>query len=329
MTNKKKFYLLSFFKKIRFVVFFCFFIACSNSDAVVVISGDTIVAEVNNVDITVDKLRDETKFLIMEFRISNKNALSKEEKLLLKIKGLNRVIRNNLLVTEAISNGISLARDEYEMAFRDIESGYEEDSFWTYLKVHDIPSDLWENRLKNNLLIKKFINTNFAINSYSNEAKAKNYYEVHKEKFKKGRMVHALHIMLATEEEAKTIYGSIKSGKKSFSELVDTYSLAPDAAMGGNLGYFEVDQMPEEFNMISKLKKNQISEVITTPYGHHIFKIVDIRDPKQLTFVESKGEIYDQFSRDEQSVTFEKWLIELKNNSNIKINEDVLSKVSL
>jgi parvulin-like peptidyl-prolyl isomerase len=81
--------------------------------------------------------------------------------------------------------------------------------------------------------------------------------------------------------------------------------------------------------MISKLKKNQISEVITTPYGHHIFKIVDIRDPKQLTFVESKGEIYDQFSRAEQSVAFEKWLIELKNNSNIKINEDVLSKVSL
>jgi len=329
MMNEKIFYLTSFFKKISFVLFFCFFISCSSSDAVVVISGDTIVAEINDVDITVDKLRDETKFLIMQFRISNKNSLSKEEKLLLKIKGLNHIIRNNLLITEAISNGISLTRNEYEMAFRDIESGYEEDSFWIYLKVHDIPSDLWENRLKNNLLIKKFIDTNFAINTSGNEVKAKKYYEVHKERFKKGRMVHALHIMVATEDEAKTIYGAIKSGKKSFSELVDIYSLAPDAAMGGNLGYFEVDQMPEEFKIIGKLKKNQISDVITTPYGHHIFKIVDIRNPKQLTFIESKRAIYDEFSRDEQSIVFEKWLIELKNNSNIKINEDVLSKVSL
>jgi peptidyl-prolyl cis-trans isomerase C len=329
MKNKKINYLISFFKHGFFVFFFCYSIGCSNSDAVVVISGDTIIAEVNNVDITVDKLRDETKFLIIQFRINNKNALSKEEKLLLKIKGLNRVIRNNLLSIEAVSNGISLTRDEFEIAFRNIESGYEDDSFWTYLNVHDIPPDLWKNRLKNNLLIKKFIDTKFVVNNSANELKAKKYYEVHKERFKKGRMIHALHIMVATEDEAKIIYGSIKSGKKNFSELVDIYSLAPDAAMGGNLGYFEVDQMPEEFNKIGNLKKNQISEVITTPYGHHIFKIVDIKAPKQLSFIESKDEIFDQFSRDEQSAVFEKWLLELKNNSNIKINEDVLSKVTL
>ena len=80
MKNEKKIYLKSFLKRRYFVAFFCFFIGCSGSDAVVDISGDTIVAEVNDIDITVNKLRNETRFLIMQFRINNKNSLSKEEK---------------------------------------------------------------------------------------------------------------------------------------------------------------------------------------------------------------------------------------------------------
>ena len=85
--------------------------------------------------------------------------------------------------------------------------------------------------------------------------KLRKYYEAHKDRFKKGRMVHAYHIMVATEDEAKVVYGAIKSKKKSFSELAKMYSLSLEASIGGDLGYFEVDQMPEEFNVISKLKE--------------------------------------------------------------------------
>mgnify|MGYP000350623670 CR=1 FL=1 len=49
--------------------------------------------------------------------------------------------------------------------------------------------------------------------------------------------------------------------------------------------------MPEEFGPIVQLKKNQVSEVLKTPYGYHIFKIVDVKTPRQLTFSESKKNI--------------------------------------
>ena len=329
MFNKIKCYLKIFLKRRSFILFVFIFSACSNLDEVVVVSADTVVAEVNGVDITVDKLRNEIQFLIKQFRVTNKNSLSKEEKLLLKVKGLNRAIRNDLLLTEVRSSGISLTPDEYEVAARRIESGYKEDSFWEYLKIQNISHELWENRLKNNLLIDKFISIKFKIRTSGNEARAKKYYEANKNKFEKGRMVRAFHIMVATEDEAKVVYGAIKSRKKSFSELAKIYSLASEASHGGDLGYFEVDQMPEEFNAISKLKKDQISDVIKTPYGYHVFKIVGIKAAKQLSFLESEDAIYDQFSRDEQSSTFEKWLVDLKNKSNIKIDENVLSKIGL
>jgi len=111
--------------------------------------------------------------------------------------------------------------------------------------------------------------------------------------------------------------------------LAKIYSLAPEASIGGDLGYFEISQMPEEFSSISKLKKNKVSEIIKTPYGYHIFKVVDVKTPRQLSFSESKKNIFEQFARDEQSENFKKWLMELKKNSNIKINENVLSKVSM
>lgn len=329
MCNKIKSYLKTFLKLRNFILFIVLLSACSNSDEQVVVSGNTVVAEVKGVDITVDKLRDEILFLIIRFRITNKNALSKEEKLLLKVKGLNRVIRNNLLLAEASSSGVFLTRNEYEVAFREIESEYKEDSFLEYLKVQNISHELWKLRLKNNLLINKFINVKFKIKTSDNKIEAKKYYEAHKDRFKKGRMVQASHIMVETEEEAKVVYDAIKSRKKSFSELAKIYSLVSKASVGGDLEYFEIDQMPEEFNTISKLKKGQISDVIKTPYGYHVFKIVDIKAPKQLSFLESQDAIYDQLSRNEQSSIFEKWLVELKNNSNIKIDENVLSKISL
>ena len=54
-----------------------------------------------------------------------------------------------------------------------------------------------------------------------------------------------------------------------------------------------------------------------------------MKPPRQLSFFDSKKKIIEQFARDEQSDNFKKWLMELKNNSNIKINENVLSEVSL
>ena len=186
MFNKIKCYLKIFLMRRNFILFIFIFSACSNLDEVVVVSADTVVAEVNGVDITVDKLRNEIQFLIKQFRVTNKNSLSKEEKLLLKVKGLNRAIRNDLLLMEARSIGVSLTGDEYEVAKRAIVSSYKEDSFWEYLKVQNISHELWENRLKNNLLIDKFINVKFKIRTSGNEAKAKKYYEANKNRFEKG-----------------------------------------------------------------------------------------------------------------------------------------------
>jgi len=181
-----------------FILFIFLYIACSGSEKLEDVSNDAVVAEVNGANITVDKLRDEIQLLMKQFRVTNKNELTEEEKLILKTKGLNRIIRNNLLLIEASLSGISLTRDEYEVAFGEAKSGYEGGSFREFLKHEGIPSKLWQLRLKNKLLINKLINSKFKIKLSDDEKRARAYYKAHKEGFKKGQMVHAFHIMVAS-----------------------------------------------------------------------------------------------------------------------------------
>jgi len=210
-----------------FISFIFLYIACSGSKNDVEVSNDAVVAEVNGSNITVDKLHDEIQLLMQQFRVANKNALTEEEKLLLKTKGLNRIIRNNLLVREASSSGISLTRDEYEVAFGKAKSGYEGDSFREFLKDVRISPKVWQTRLKNNLLINKLINTKFKLKLLDDETRARAYYKAHKEKFKIGQMVHAFHIMVPSEDESKVVRSAIKSQKKNLFGIGKNVFLGP------------------------------------------------------------------------------------------------------
>jgi len=329
VRNKTMRYLIFFLKNNLFILFVFFSTACSVWVEEVDIPSDAVIAVVNDDEITVGSHRNEIKFLMRQYRVTKRDSLTVEEKLVLKIKSLNRLIRNQLLIQEANSMKIFLDRNEFEVAIFESKNGYEGDSFEKFLKDEGISSELWKNRLKKNLLINKFINTKFKAKDPDDETRAREYYDGHKKSFKIGVMVHAFHIMVSTEDESRVAQKAIKLRKKTFSELARVYSLAPEAHIGGDLGYFEISQMPDEFSSIINLKNNQVSKTIKTPHGYHIFKVIDVKAARQMSFSESKKTIYDKFLREKQSKEFEQWLLNFKNNSNIKINENVLSKFSL
>src|SRR3984957_18937103 len=62
--------------------------------------------------------------------------------------------------------------------------------------------------------------------------------------------VHARHILVETEDEAKAIVEQIKGGA-DFAELAKEKSKDPGAADGGDLGYFTKDQMVPEFSEVA------------------------------------------------------------------------------
>ena len=79
----------------------------------------------------------------------------------------------------------------------------------------------------------------------SDEAERKVYDEAVKQ-VKNEEEVHARHILVPTEDEAKAILAQLKGGA-DFATLAKEKSKDPGAAEGGDLGYFTKEQMVPEF----------------------------------------------------------------------------------
>jgi peptidyl-prolyl cis-trans isomerase C len=103
--------------------------------------------------------------------------------------------------------------------------------------------------------------------------------------------VHARHILVPTEDEAKAIEAELKKGA-DFAALAKEKSKDPGAADGGDLGYFTKDQMVPEFAEAAfKLDKGQISDPIHTQFGWHIIKVEDKRTKPTPSFDQVKVQL--------------------------------------
>ena len=88
--------------------------------------------------------------------------------------------------------------------------------------------------------------------------------------------IHARHILLPTEDDAKKALARVKAGE-DFAKVANELS-KDTAGDGGDLGWFTKDRMVPEFSEAAfKLKKGEISDPVKTQFGWHIIQVQDTR----------------------------------------------------
>ena len=84
--------------------------------------------------------------------------------------------------------------------------------------------------------------------------------------------VHCAHILVKTEQEAKTVLARLGKGEK-FSNIAKELSLCPSRKQGGDLGTFTRGKMVKEFETAAfALQKGGLSPVVKTKFGYHVIK---------------------------------------------------------
>lgn len=132
----------------------------------------------------------------------------------------------------------------------------------------------------------------------TNEALKARYEELKKGEGFSFEEVHARHILLASEEDAKAVIAELEGGA-DFETLAKEKSTGPSAPNGGDLGYFKKGAMVPEFGeaAFSMEVGSTSSEPVQTQFGFHVIKVEDKRT-NEPTFEESEPQIRQEVARD-------------------------------
>jgi parvulin-like peptidyl-prolyl isomerase len=262
------------------------------------------------------------------FKVQSFEELKKEELVWIKTRVLDEIIRNTLIAQEITKENISVEQDVLESELKKAREGYIEGAFEKALRLEDIFVADWEESVEKKLMINKLIHQQVNSKVLVTDKELKDYYYKNQKEFHKKEQVKALHIMVESEEEIREIQEELRSKQKTFPALAMEYSLGPEGSQGGDLGYFETGQMPEEFDDVFKLKINKVSGIIKTPYGFHLFKVVDKIKERKMNFEESKGRVKKTLLHKLQGQAFQKWFVKLKQDSRIEIKYEALGKIN-
>ncbi len=124
-----------------------------------------------------------------------------------------------------------------------------------------------------------------------------------------GKEYRASHILVETEEEAKTLIADIKGGK-DFGELAKKSSKDPGSgANGGDLGWATPSSyVPEFTEAMVALKKGEMAEQpVQSQFGWHIIRVDDLRDAQLPPLEEVKEQIQQQLEQ-QKMVAFQEEL---------------------
>ncbi len=89
---------------------------------------------------------------------------------------------------------------------------------------------------------------------------------------------NASHILVASEDEAINIIAELKDGA-DFAAMAKAYSTGPTGVKGGELGWFQPENMVPEFsNAVAALEVgNTTGEPVQTKFGWHVIQLNDTR----------------------------------------------------
>ena len=112
--------------------------------------------------------------------------------------------------------------------------------------------------------------------------------------------VHARHILVATEAEAKELLAELKKGTPIEKLAKEKSTDKASGAEGGDLGWFKRTDMVKEFSDAAfALKKGELSETpVKTQFGYHIIKVDDRRQAPPPAFEEIAEQLREDLARE-------------------------------
>ena len=250
--------------------------ACALSDNDL-LDQKTVIATVNGTPIYALALKTQLRLLFGE---QDEDGPFGEPQRLHREALLQQLIEDRLVLLEAERANIYVSLEEIDAAFEQIHAGWDKDAIEKEMQVASLTPAELKQQLRDLLRIRKYFREEVFARIVGSDAEITEYlkaYPERLERLERVEQVRARHLVVKTLDKAKEVMQRLKSGMP-FEEAAIKYSMSPDGAHGGDLGYFAKSVMPKVFDEVCfALKPSERSEIVPTDYGFHIFLLLDKR----------------------------------------------------
>lgn len=285
-------------------------------------SGEEPVARVNGKEI---RLRDYMN--LYETMKPRDIELVGNERLQMRNVILQTLIRRAVIIKAAEQLKIAVSEKELLSGIEKYKQGYPEQIFQETLFEGMVDESDWKEQVRQNLLIGKLFEASEAeIQSPSNEEKMQ-YYQDNPHQFKQSAQVRSQHIAVGDEDLALEIRKKLKSDPKQFSYLAREHSIGPEAQ---DDAIIEVEKgtMPSEIDdVLFTIPLKQISQVIKSPYGFHLFYVLSRRPSVNLDFKQVSKEIGEKLLEERKQRWIEKYEEDLIRSAEIEYNRELIKSL--
>lgn len=211
---------------------------------------------------------------------------------------VDALIQEHLVKAEAEQRKLSVTDEEISDYLDEVakRNGLSKEGLIEALKGQNMSLDRYREQVKLDILKARIAGVALRGGVAISDEEINKYVAAHPRQFPGGNTVELRQILLLSSkhsaagarEKLAKLRERVKDGEEDFSDLAKQFSEGPEAADGGSLGEVrEADLNPAIFDAVLSLEEGDVSDVVETDSGYHIFYVED-RDKREVEVTEAQ-----------------------------------------
>lgn len=244
-----------------------------------------------------------------------------------KQKIAEQMIDDKLILCEAKRLNVEVDEKEIDKRIDDVMKRMgSRDLFERSLAQQHLTMKDLRGKYKEQLMTKKLVDQKIGSKIMITPVDITNYYSKNSGEFTQPEEVKLWNIFIPLKNTAETeksaslakdISKRLKEGC-DFAGLAKLYSQGPNASEGGLMGYVRKGYLlPEIDKVVFNMKDGEISGVVQTSVGYHVFKMEERRPGRTLSITEARHDIEEAIFRQKVGEKLKGWVDGLKKNAYI------------
>lgn len=237
---------------------------------------------------------------------------------------LRSFVVKSLTLDWARANSLVVTESDLDKEVDKYRANYPDDlSFRRLLAQENLSFSEWREALRYTLIERAvFKKLNERIKTPT-EAEIKQFYDEHKEQFKKKERIYLRQIVTDEEGKADLLRTQVKT--KDFAEVAKKYSVAPEGKAGGLVGWIEIGTV-DFFDPLFKSAVGSVTQ-IKSPFGFHIVKIEKKAPAATLPLEEVRNQVSRSLVAQREQGEFVKWLDAQLRSSKVLRDNDLINSI--